>query len=75
MNGDGKVTNAGLGKYSKKMTANISKEPGHAQTPLIINFGKDSPLYQQKENGAQAVRHYLFSAPKILLPSLSIETE
>jgi hypothetical protein len=23
-------------------------EIGHSQTPLIINFGKDSPLYQLK---------------------------
>ena len=33
----------GLGEYSKKMTTNISKEIGHSQTPLIINFGKDNP--------------------------------
>lgn len=45
-NKDGKVTIVGLGEYSKKMTTNISKEIGHAQTPLIINFGKDSPVYK-----------------------------
>ncbi|MCX5819717.1 MAG: caspase family protein [Deltaproteobacteria bacterium] len=45
-NKDGKVTVVGLGEYSKKMTANISKEIGHSQTPLIINFGKDSPIYK-----------------------------
>lgn len=45
-NKDGKVTIVGLGKYSKKKTTNISRELGHAQTPLIINFGKDSPLYR-----------------------------
>jgi WD40 repeat protein len=45
-NRDGRVTVVGLGEYSKKMTTNISKEIGHAQTPLIINFGKDSPIYK-----------------------------
>lgn len=45
-NKDGKVSIVGLGEYSKKMTANISKQIGHEQTPLIINFGKDSPLYK-----------------------------
>lgn len=47
-NKDGKVTVVGLGEYSKKKTTNISKEIGHSQTPLIIDFGKDSPLYQIK---------------------------
>jgi len=45
-NGDGKVSIVGLGEYSKGMTVRISKEIGHAQTPLIINFGKDYPIYQ-----------------------------
>lgn len=45
-NKDGKVTVVGLGEYSKKMTTNISKEIGHSQTPLIINFGKDSLIYK-----------------------------
>ena len=45
-NKDGQVTIVGLGEYSKKMTSDISKEIGHSQTPLIINFGKDSPLYK-----------------------------
>ena len=45
-NKDGKVSIVGLGEYSKKMTTNISKEIGHSQTPLIINFGKDSPIYK-----------------------------
>jgi WD40 repeat protein len=43
---DGKVSIVGLGEYTKKMTTNISKQIGHEQTPLIINFGKDSPLYK-----------------------------
>ena len=45
-NKDGKVSVVGLGGYSKKMTSDISKEIGHSQTPLIINFGKDYPLYE-----------------------------
>ncbi|MEN6620243.1 MAG: caspase family protein, partial [Smithella sp.] len=45
-NKDGKVTIVGLGEYSKTRTAEISREIGHAQTPLIINFGKDSPVYK-----------------------------
>jgi WD40 repeat protein len=45
-NKDGKVSIVGLGEYSKRMTANISKQIGHEQTPLIINFGKDSPIYK-----------------------------
>jgi len=47
-NKDGKVTVVGLGEYSKRMTTNISKEIGHSQTPLIINFGKDSAIYKLK---------------------------
>ncbi|MBN1105469.1 MAG: caspase family protein [Deltaproteobacteria bacterium] len=45
-NKDGKVSIVGLGEYSRKMTWNISKQIGHEQTPLIINFGKDSPIYR-----------------------------
>jgi uncharacterized caspase-like protein len=47
-NKDGNISVAGLGDYSKMMTATISKEIGHSQTPLIINFGKDYPLYRLK---------------------------
>jgi WD40 repeat protein len=43
---DGKVSIVGLGEYARKMTTTISKEIGHSQTPLIINFGKDSPIYK-----------------------------
>lgn len=43
---DGKVSIVGLGEYSQKMTSQISRQIGHEQTPLIINFGKDSPIYQ-----------------------------
>ncbi len=45
---DNKVTVMSLGDYTKKATADISKQVGHSQTPLIINFGKDYPLYQLK---------------------------
>jgi WD40 repeat protein len=45
-NKDGKVSIVGLGEYSKKMTTSISKQIGYEQTPLIINFGKDSPIYK-----------------------------
>lgn len=41
----GKVSVVGLGSYSKDKTIGISKEIGHAQTPLIINFGRDYPIY------------------------------
>jgi len=45
-NKDGKVSVVGLGGYSKERTTSISKEIGHSQTPLIINFGKDYPIYE-----------------------------
>lgn len=44
-NKDGRVTVVGLGEYTKRRTTEISKQIGHSQTPLIINFGKDSTLY------------------------------
>jgi WD40 repeat protein len=45
-NNNGEVSVAGLGSYSKKATGDISRQIGHSQTPLIINFGKDYPLYR-----------------------------
>ena len=45
-NNDSKVSFVELGGYSKQTTATISKEIGHTQTPLIINFGRDNPLYR-----------------------------
>ena len=45
-NKDGKVTIVGLGEYSRKITMDLSKEVGHSQTPLIINFGKDNVIYK-----------------------------
>ena len=41
----GSVTVKSLGIYSKDMTTEISSKLGHPQTPLIINFGKDSRLF------------------------------
>jgi uncharacterized caspase-like protein len=45
-NNDDAISLVELGGFSKQMTADISKEIGHSQTPLIINFGKDYPLYK-----------------------------
>ncbi|MCG2710445.1 MAG: caspase family protein, partial [Thermodesulfovibrionales bacterium] len=44
-NSDSKVSLAELGEYSKVKTIDTSKTTGHAQTPLIINFGRDNPVY------------------------------
>jgi WD40 repeat protein len=44
-NNDRNVSLVELGQYSKKTTSEISKTLGHSQTPLIINFGKDNPMY------------------------------
>jgi WD40 repeat protein len=43
---DKKVSIVELGEYSKSSTTEISTKLGHSQTPVIINFGKDSPVYQ-----------------------------
>jgi len=48
VNNDGRVSLVELGSYSKKTTITLSEEIGHRQTPLIINFGKDGPIYQLK---------------------------
>jgi len=44
-NNDNKISVVELGGYSKSSTAEISKKLGHSQTPLIINFGRDNPVY------------------------------
>jgi len=44
-NKDSRVSLEELGEYSKQTTTGISKKIGHQQTPLIINFGKDNPVY------------------------------
>ena len=41
----GTVTVKSLGLYSREMTTEISNKLGYPQTPLIINFGKDSILF------------------------------
>jgi hypothetical protein len=47
-NKDSKISLVELGEYSKHTTTEISKKLGHAQTPLIINFGKDNAVYLLK---------------------------
>ncbi|HWR72230.1 MAG TPA: caspase family protein [Nitrospirota bacterium] len=47
-NNDGRVSLVELGAYAKARTTDISKGLGHAQTPFIINFGKDSAVYGLK---------------------------
>ncbi|HBR21296.1 MAG TPA: hypothetical protein DD713_01805 [Nitrospiraceae bacterium] len=44
-NNDKKVSLIELGEYTKQTTTDISKKIGHAQTPLIINFGRDNAVY------------------------------
>lgn len=41
----GKVTVKNLGLYTKEKTTEISTKLGHPQTPYIINFGRDNPLF------------------------------
>jgi len=43
---DGKVSIVGLVEYSKTITRSTSRQMGHEQTLLIINFGKDSSIYK-----------------------------
>lgn len=42
----GAVTIKSLGRYSRQLTSELSAQLGHAQTPLIINFGNDSALFK-----------------------------
>lgn len=42
---DRKVSLTELGEYSRQTTIDISRRIGHQQTPLIVNFGKDNPVY------------------------------
>ncbi|MFH1675371.1 MAG: caspase family protein [Pseudomonadota bacterium] len=41
----GKVTVKSLGLYTKEKTTEYSTRLGHPQTPYIINFGNDNPLF------------------------------
>jgi WD40 repeat protein len=45
-NSDGKVSLVELGGYVRQATADLSKEVGHSQTPFVLNFGQDTPIYQ-----------------------------
>jgi DNA-binding beta-propeller fold protein YncE len=45
-NRDRSVSLVELGEFTKTATVDLSKQIGHPQTPLIINFGKDNPVYQ-----------------------------
>ena len=47
-NNDNRISLMELGEYAKQATTEISKKIGHIQTPLIINFGKDNPVYNLK---------------------------
>ena len=44
----GKVSVKNLGIYTKEKTTEISTKLGHPQTPYIINFGRDNPLFTVK---------------------------
>jgi WD40 repeat protein len=43
---DGMVTVKKLGHYAKEKTTELSTRLKHPQTPLIINFGRDNPLFE-----------------------------
>jgi WD40 repeat protein len=43
--GDGKVSIVELGEFAKRRVSDISKQIGHAQLPVTINFGTDWPIY------------------------------
>jgi uncharacterized caspase-like protein len=45
INHDGKVSVVEFGTYSRDKVIAIAKELRHRQNPLIINFGRDSPVY------------------------------
>jgi hypothetical protein len=45
-NNDGKISLVELGGYARQATADRSKEMGHTQTPFILHYGKDTPIYQ-----------------------------
>ncbi len=46
MNRDRHISIIELGEYSKNSTAEISRKLQHSQTPLLINFGKDTQVYR-----------------------------
>ncbi|MFH1092127.1 MAG: caspase family protein, partial [Pseudomonadota bacterium] len=44
-NQDKRVSVVELGRYSREQTGKLAQTVGHKQTPLIINFGRDNPIY------------------------------
>ena len=45
-NRDHSVSLVELGAYASRETTTISRQNQREQTPLIINFGKDNPVFQ-----------------------------
>ena len=45
-NHDRTISPAELGDFAKQETMTIARKLGYQQTPLIINFGRDNPLYK-----------------------------
>jgi len=45
-NADGTISFVELGGFAKQRTKEASVKLGNTQTPLIINFGKDGPVYR-----------------------------
>ena len=45
-NKDRNVSMVEVGDFTRRTTTEISASLGHPQTPTIINFGKDSPMYR-----------------------------
>lgn len=48
LNRDMSVSLAELGDYARRETMDISARLGFRQTPVIINFGRDSAVYKLK---------------------------
>jgi hypothetical protein len=44
----GMVTVKDLGVYTREKASEVSTKLGQPQTPLIINFGRDYPLFSVK---------------------------
>jgi len=47
-NHDRTISLAELGDFAKQKTMTIARKLGYQQTPLIINFGKDNPVYNMQ---------------------------
>lgn len=46
-NGDGQVSVVELGQRARQETIVISRQLGYAQSPNIINFGRDNALFRR----------------------------